>query len=92
MRFQVIRNCRRTGPEQRYIWAGMEIFSRLPPERKEEIRALVDSLCETPEEGRALFTMLTRGVSPSVMNQRTGVSLERLYAMRRAFFDRLPLR
>ncbi len=92
MKFHMIRDCKRTEPEQRYIWAGMEIFPRLPAERREEIRALVERLSDTPEEGRALFSVLTRGVPPQVMSQRTGVPLGRLYAMRRAFFDQLPLR
>ena len=92
MRFQTMRDCRRAGPEQRYIWAGLEIFARLPMERREEIRALVGRLAAAPVEGRALFELLTRGATPQSVSARTGVSTARLYALRKSFYEQLPLR
>lgn len=91
MRFQVIRRCRRTEEEQRYIYAALGVFARLPLERREQVRSLVGELAATPLEGRALFELLTRGETPPVTAARTGVPAYRLYELRRAFYDRFPL-
>lgn len=91
MRFQVMRRCHRTASEQRYIWASMEVFSRLPLERREAVRSLIGELAETPEEGRALFDVAVRGIAPARIWERTGIPVQRLYRLREGFYDRLPL-
>ena len=91
MRFQVLRKCRRTPSEQLYIWAAMKVFTRLPEERRAEIRKLVSRIARTPEEGRALFDAAVRGMLPVEVQMRTGVSIERIYRMREEFYDRIPL-
>ena len=92
MKYQRIRECGRSDPEQRYIWARLAVFSRLPAERQEEIRALIGELTDSPEEGRALFSVLVRGKVPQIVSQRTGVSTGRLYELRRLFYERAALR
>ena len=91
MRFQVMRGCRRTPSEQRYIWAAMEVFARLPEERRAAARELVAEIARSPVEGRALFDVAVRGIVPQAVSARTGVSVQRLYRMREEFYDRLPL-
>ena len=91
MRFQVMRRCRRTPSEQRYIWASMEVFNRLPLERREAARKLIGELAETPEEGRALFDMAVRGMAPGRIWERTGIPVQRLYRLRESFYDNIPL-
>ena len=89
--FKVIRGCTRSEGEQRYIWAALAIWKRLPEHRREEMRGLIGQIAETPVEGRALYDVLVRGISPQAVCSRTGVQLNRLYAMRRAFYERLRL-
>ena len=91
MRFQVIRDCRRAEPEQRYIFSTLEVFPRLGEERRREIRALIGRIAATPEEGLALFALLVRGESPQRINSRTGVPVVRLYRMRRDFYEQFPI-
>ena len=86
-----MRRCRRAPLEQRYIWAAMEIFSHLPKERQAEIRALVNDIARTPVEARALFDVVVRRMPPLAVAPRTGVTTERLYHMRREFYERIPL-
>lgn len=91
MRFKLMPHCSRTPTEQRYIWASMEVFSRLPPERQETVRRLIEELAESPEEGRALFDVAVRGIVPTRVYERTGVPVQRLYRLRESFYDRFPL-
>ena len=88
MGFRVIRGSVRTPSEQRYIWATLEIWKRLPEPRREELRQLIGAVADTPPEGRALFDVLVRARPPQVASAATGVSLARVYEMRREFYDR----
>ena len=91
MVFRALKGCRRSEPEQRYIFSVLEIFGTLPEPRREEIRALIGELSATPVEGRALYDVLVRRRSPQSVNFRTGVSVPRLYELRRQFYDRFRL-
>ena len=91
MRDQVIRGCRRTEAEQRYIRSALEIFSRLGESRRREIRGLVEKLTDGPAEARALFSVLVRGTTMQRACESTGVPLRRLTALRREFFDQIPI-
>ena len=91
MVFQTVRGCRRSEAEQRYIWALLEIWNALPAGRREEIRTLIGQLAETSAEGRALFDVAVRHISIRAVNARTGVSVPRLYDLRRQFYDRVRL-
>jgi len=88
MGFRVIRNSARTASEQRYIWSMLEIWKKLPEPRREEVRGLIGSIAATAPEGRALFDVLVRGRPPQVVSAGTGVTLSRVYEMRREFYDR----
>lgn len=91
MTFKTIKGCRRSREEQRYIWAVLELWNRLPQRRREEIRELIGSVADTPLEGRALYDVLVRGAAPQAVGSRTGVSVGRLYAMRCAAYERFPI-
>ena len=91
MKFTVLRRCRRVPSEQQYIWASMGIFARLPKERQTEIRELVKSIADCPEEARALFDVAVRRFTPAGVSARTGVSVQRIYKLREEFYERLPL-
>ena len=69
----------------------LEIWNTLPEARREKIRALIGKLSATPVEGRALYDVLVRGAAPQAVNFQLGISVGRIYEMRRAFYDRLPL-
>lgn len=85
--FKMIRGCTRSEGEQRYIWAALAIWRRLPEARREEVRGLIGQIARTPVEGRALYDVLVRGISPQAVCARTGVQLNRLYDMRRTFYN-----
>jgi len=91
MRFQVIRDCRRTEAEQRYIFSTLEIFPRLGESRRQEIRALIERLTEGPTEARALFALLVRGEVLHKIGESTGISYRRLYRLRREFYEQFPI-
>lgn len=91
MVFRALKGCRRTGAEQRYIFSVLEIWNTLPEARREEIRTLIGKLSATPVEGRALYDVLVRRRSPQSVNFRTGVSVPRLYELRRQFYDQFRL-
>ena len=88
MGFRVIRNSARTPSEQRYIWSTLEIWKKLPEKRREELRELIGSIADTAPEGRALYDVLVRGKPPQAVSAGTGVTLARIYGMRREFYDR----
>ena len=88
MKFAPIRDCRRTEPEQRYIHAMLGVWPALPELRRREARELMGAIAGTTEEGRALFDVLARGITPQAVSVRTGVRLARLYTMRREFYER----
>ena len=85
--FRAIQGCARSTGEQRYIWAALAIWRRLPEARREEIRGLIARIADTPAEGRALYDVLVRGAAPQAVCARTGVQLARVYAMRREFYN-----
>ena len=60
MVFRVLKGCRRTAPEQRFIYSVLEMWNTLPEAKREEIRALIGRLSATPVEGRALYDVLVR--------------------------------
>lgn len=91
MTFRAIKDCRRAPAEQRYIWSMLNIWDRLDLPRRETVRELIGRVTATPEEGRALFDVLVRGVSPQAESARTGVPLTRLYKLRCEFYERLRL-
>lgn len=88
MGFRVIRNSARTPSEQRYIWSTLEIWKRLPEPRRQELRGLIGEIADTAPEGRALYDVLVRARTPQAVSAVTGVSLQRIYEMRREFYDR----
>lgn len=77
--------------EQRYIWAALEIWPKLSDTRRAGFRALIGEIADTPEEGRALFELLTKDAAPERVSIRTGVGLGRLYDMKREFYDRAEM-
>lgn len=87
MVFRALKGCRRSAAEQRYVFSVLEIWSALPEAKREEIRSLITRLSATPVEGRALYDVLVRRRSPQSVNFRTGVSIPRLYELRRQFYD-----
>ena len=88
MTFRTMRRCRRSEGEQRFIWAALEIWNRLPERSRETARELIAQIAKTPPEGRALYDVLARGITPQAVSARTGVQLGRLYDMRCEFYDR----
>lgn len=91
MRFQLMRDCRRSAAEQRFIYSALEIFPRLKEGERQEIRALIDRLAEGPAEGRALYALLVRGETMQRIGDSTGVSAARLYRLRRDFYEQFPI-
>ena len=91
MVFRTLKGCRRSWPEQRYIFSLLEIWGALSEAKREEIRTLIGALAATPVEGRALYDVLVRQRSPQSVNFRTGVSVQRLYELRRRFYDEFRL-
>ncbi len=91
MTFRTIKDCRRSREEQRYIWAALGIWNRLPERRREEMRGLIGAVAAEPTESRALYDVLVRGCAPQAVSSRTGVPVTRLYAMRREFFERVRI-
>ena len=89
--FRTIGGCRRSAEEQRYIWATMQIWTRLSPAQREKIRALIGRIARTPEEGRALYDVVVRGASPQAASLRTTVSVRRAYELRREFYERFDI-
>ena len=91
MKFKALKGCRRSPEEQRLIWSTLGAWRTLSPARQEEIRELIAALARSPLEGRALYDVLVRGAAPQAVNFQLGISVGRIYEMRRAFYDRLPL-
>ncbi len=91
MIFRSIKGCGRSTGEQRCIWAAMQVWRRLPEERRERVRALIGRIAVNGAEGRALYDVAVRGYAPAAASRRTGVSLARVYELRRAFYERCEL-
>lgn len=89
--FKVMRGCARSPGEQRYIYDMLSIWKKLPEARREETRRLIGEIAQTPLEGRALYDVLVRGISAQAECARTGVQANRLYRMRREFYERIRL-
>ena len=91
MGFKALTRCRRTAAEQQYIWAAMRVWNRLPPQRREEVRALIGRIARTPEEGRTLYDMMVRDATPQSVYLRIGVPLRRVYELRREFYEKFVI-
>ena len=89
--FRSIADCHRTAAEQRYIWATLRIWQRLPPARREAIRSLIGRIARTPAEGRALYDVAVRASPPTTVSGRTGVPILRIYELRREFYERFEI-
>lgn len=92
MRFNAIGGCRRKVREQKYIFAMLGAWDSLPLERRAELRLLISSVCSGAEEERALFDVLVRQREPEAAAARTGITIRRLYALRREFYERAEIR
>lgn len=86
-----MKNCRRSVKEQRYIWAALEIWNKLPDKRRADFRTLIGDIADSPEESRALFEILTKEKSPESISEKMLVPLGRLYDMKREFYDRAAM-
>lgn len=89
--FRAMQGCARSAGEQRVIYDMLAIWKKLPEVRREEARRLIGEIAATPLEGRALFDVLVRGISPQAECARTGVQINRVYRMRREFYERYRL-
>ena len=90
-RVQILTKCRRSAAEQRQIIASMKVFEKLPEKRRLAIRELVAEIARDAAEGRALWDAAVRGLSSTTVNHRTGVSVQRILAMKAEFYERCPL-
>jgi len=90
-KFRPMKSCKRGVKEQRYIWAALEIWNKLPDKRRADFRALIGEIADSPEESRALFELLTKEKSPESISGKTMVPVGRLYEMKRDFYDRAQL-
>ena len=86
-----MKNCRRSVKEQRYIWAALEIWNRLPEQRRADYRALIGEIADSPEESRALFEVLTKEKTTEAVSGKTLVPVGRVYEMKREFYDRADM-
>ena len=91
MKFCAIQKCHRSVGEQRYIWAAMQIWNKLPMTRREAVRTLIGNIARTPEEGRSLFDVMVRGYTPESVSYRIGVPIKRVYELRSEFYDRFVI-
>ena len=86
-----MKNCRRSVKEQRYIWAALEIWNKLPEKRRANFRELIGDIAVSPEESRALFEVLTKERSAESICEKMMVPIGRLYEMKREFYDRAEM-
>lgn len=86
-----MKNCRRSVKEQRYIWAALQIWSKLPEKRRAVMTALIDKLAVSAEEGRALFEVLVKEKDPDAVSRKTMVTVGRIYELKREFYEQAEL-
>ena len=86
-----MKNCKRSVKEQRYIWAALEIWNKLPEKRRAELRELIGEIADSPEESRALFEVLVKEKTPEEVSGKMLVPVGRVYDMKREFYDRVLL-
>ena len=91
MKYVKLKGSRRTAEEQSYIWATMRMWHALPEEQRQQVRSLVEDIALTPVEGRALYDVMVRGLTPHSVAERVGMPVKRLYSMRREFIDRYAI-
>ena len=91
MGFKAMAKCRRSAAEQRYIWDMMQIWNKLPMDRKESVRRLIAEIARTPEEGRSLFDVAVRCATPQSVSLRIGLPIRRVYELRKEFYERFVL-
>ena len=75
MTFKTIKGCRRSREEQRYIWAALEIWNRLPERRREEMRELIGGVSGSPRESRATRSSAWAVPSPAVMDRASSSAI-----------------
>lgn len=86
-----MKNCKRSVKEQRYIWAALEIWNKLPEKRRAELRELIGNIADSAEESRALFEVLVKEKTPEEVSGKMLVPVGRVYDMKREFYDRVLL-
>ena len=90
MRFCAIR-CGRTVGVQRYIWSALAVFPSLPEEKKKAVRATIEGVAESAEEGRALYDILVRQKELTAAAAAAHIPARRLSKLRAEFYERVPL-
>lgn len=86
-----MKNCRRSVKEQRYIWAALEIWNKLPEQRRANWLELIGDVADSPEESRALFEVLVKEKTPEAVSGKMLVPLGRVYDMKREFYERAAM-
>ena len=86
-----MKNCKRSVKEQRYIWAALEIWNKLPEKRRAELRELIGNIADSAAESRALFEVLVKEKTPEEVSGKMLVPVGRVYDMKREFYDRVLL-
>ena len=88
MEFRQIRGCTRPKWQQEAVYLAVTHLTWMPLTVREEAHRLVGQITANPQEGRALFEILTKDLSVEAAWQKFGVSKQRLYGMRREFYER----
>ena len=91
MKFRAMR-CARSEAEQLYIFAMLENWNRLPKARREELLRLIDALSETDAERKALYEALRGRMTADAISRFTFVPIQRIYALKRKFYERVKIR
>ena len=84
-------HCRRPVREQKLIFAALEAYGSMPPHKKSEVRSLIGDIAADGNEGKALFDVLVKGISPETAGARHFVTAKRIYQMRTEFYDRIQI-
>ncbi|MBQ7737988.1 MAG: hypothetical protein IJT62_09195 [Oscillospiraceae bacterium] len=88
MGFRKIQSCRRPEWQQEMVYLTVTHLSYMPIAVKDEAYKLIDTLTKRPDEGRALFEMLTKDITLESAWLKYGVPKGKLLKMRREFYDR----
>lgn len=91
MRYYLVES-KRSAREQNYIMALCGCWGFAPDSVRERVQEQIRRAARgNTKESRALFSVLIREEKPKSVSERTGISLARVYEMRRDFIDSFPI-
>ena len=86
-----VKGTTRTKQEQALIFASLDLWDKYPDRSREAVYDLMRGIGRDPMERRAIYDVMIQRRVPQRVSEKTFVTLQRIYEMRREFINKFPI-